>query len=218
MAKNKKRALTAAILVAGLVVILGGGLTASNMGFKLNRALVAAGPQSLTGFNTIGLPYNRQVGIDNASDLFGDIGYVNVSQIQKFVPNGDSFTGYALGSPDFALNAGEGYFVQMSQDLNYIVVGSHDPGAQIPLEAAGVTSTSGLNFYAPPYHATSSTASELFAELGYLNVAQIQRFDSAPAGDSFASYGLGSPDFPLNPGEAYFVQMSQSLNFTPSHY
>jgi hypothetical protein len=146
------------------------------------------------------------------------MGYLNVAQVQKFLPNGDAFQSYGLGSTDFPLAAGEGYFVQMIQDLNYIIVGSHDPGAAIPLNAQGATSTTGQNLFAPPYHATASMASELFGELGYLNVVAIQSFSSAPPGDSTTNYGLGSLDFPLNPGEAYFVQMIQDLSYTPSHY
>lgn len=217
MAMNKKRALTALVLIAGVVVVLGGGLMASNMGFKLNRALVAAAVGvSTSGNNTLGLPYNRQVGIDNASTLFGDMGFTNVQLIQRFLPASDSYQSYALASPDFPLAAGEGYFAKMQQNLNYIIVGSHDPGAVIQLNAAGPNSASGNNFFAPPYHATASTASELFGELGFTNVQLIQRFITN--GDSYQSYALASPDFNLVPGEAYFVKMQQSLAYTPSHY
>ena len=67
-------------LVAVLAVVLAGGLTASNMGFKLNYALIAAGqavPEggtSLNGTNDLSLPDNPQAGFITANDLRLDIG------------------------------------------------------------------------------------------------------------------------------------------------
>ena len=214
---TKNRSLTALIVVVAAAVVLTGGLMASNMGFKLNRSLVTAGggtPASNSGSQLLALPYNRQVGIDMASDLFGDIG--NVQNISVYDTQSDTYTLYTFGSPDFALEAGVGVLVKMGANVNYIIVGSHDPSAVIQLEAAGAASNSGTNVYAPPYHSTASLASELFAELGISNVQNISKY--ATNTDSYTLYTFGSPDFPLTPGEAYQVKMGQTLAFSPSHY
>ena len=66
--RNKRRVVAISV-VALAALIMAGGLVASNMGFKLAYELVAgdAGVTSASGQNSLGLPYNRQVGIDLAS-------------------------------------------------------------------------------------------------------------------------------------------------------
>jgi hypothetical protein len=212
---RQRRTIVAVSLVAAAAVILAGGLLASNMGFKLNYPLRAASGTSLTGSNTIALPYNRQVGIDTAQDLFLDVTAAGtVQNIQKFLPATDSFQLYTYGSANFGLAQGEGYFVKMGTDADYIVVGSHDPAAVVQLNAAGGGSVSGSNFFAPPYHTTAATAQDLFLEIA--TAQNIQKF--LPATDSFQLYTYGSANFALTPGEAYFVKMQTSKSYTPSHY
>jgi hypothetical protein len=207
--------MTVMVLVLAAAVLITGGLMASNMGFKLNRALLAgtdAGSNS--GTQTLGLPYNRQVGIDTASALFTDVG--NVQNIQGYDTATDGYVFYSFGSPDFALEAGKGLFIKAGANNNYIVVGSHDPSAVIQLEAAGPASNSGTNLYAPPYHGTAATAAALFQELGAANVQNIQGYDTSA--DGFNFYSFGSGNFDINPGEAYFVKMGTTLAYSPSHY
>ena len=212
---TKNRSMTVVFVVLAAAVVLTGGLMASNMGFKLNRALLAgADPGSNSGTQTLGLPYNRQVGIDTASELFGDI--TGVQNIQGYDTATDAFVLYSFGSPDFALEAGKGLFVKAGQNTNYIVVGSHDPSAVIQLESAGAASNSGTNLYVPPYHGTASTAFALFMELGVPNVQLIQRYDTEA--DAFVLYSFGLPNFAINPGEAYFVKMGNTVAYSPSHY
>lgn len=212
---TKNRSLTVLVVVLAAAVVLTGGLMASNMGFKLNRALLAGSdPGSNSGTQTLALPYNRQVGINTASDLFGDIS--GAQNIQGYDTASDGYVFYSFGSPDFALEAGKGLFVKVGANTNYIIVGSHDPSAVIQLESAGAASNSGTNFYAPPYHATASTATALFQELGAANVQNIQGYNTAA--DGFVFYSFGSPNFNINPGEAYFVKMGTTLAYSPSHY
>jgi hypothetical protein len=191
---------------------------ASNMGFKLNKSLTAAGAGSLSGTQLLGLPYNRQVGIDNASDLFGDMGgFPTVQSISKFTTINDGLTAYTNGLPDFPLEEGAGYQVKMGSTTNYIIVGSHNPSAVIQLEAAGASSLSGTTLFAPPYHATASTASELFTELGgFPTVQSISTFTTN--NDGLTAYTNGLPDFDLNPGEAYQIKMGSTVAYSPSHY
>jgi hypothetical protein len=195
-------------------MVAAGGLMASNMGFKLNYPLVAAGGGSLSGTNTIALPYNRQVGIDTASQLLADINLSGVSTIglQRFDPLTDSNAPYP-GVSDFALEAGTGYLVRTTTSGDYIIVGSHDPGLTIQWKAGAIgVSNSGSQRYAHPYHGVAATASELITETGALSV---QRFDSAT--DSNEPYP-GVADFALEPGVAYIVRVTGDTNFIPAHY
>ena len=212
---TKKRSMTVLVVVLALAVVLTGGLMASNMGFKLNRTLLAGtNPGSNSGSQLLALPYNRQVGIDTAQDLFIDIG--TAQNVQGYVTQTDTFQLYTFGKADFPLIAGQGVLVKMGADTGYIVVGSHDPSAVIQLEAGGAASNSGTNLYAPPYHGTAATAQALFIELGDTNVQNIQKYVTST--DTFQLYTFGKADFAITPGEAYFVKMGTTLNYSPSHY
>jgi hypothetical protein len=225
----RKGTFVGVMVVALAMILTAGGLLASNMGFKLNYQLKATGSSlpeggtSLTGLNTIGLPFNAQTGLTNASGLRTDIGAASVQNIQKFIRTSDSFILYtgAKGGTDFALASGEGYFVKMGSDVDYIVVGSHNPTFAVGLDPTGVNgSLTGLNLYSYPYHSTSASASALRTEIGAANVQNIQKF--VRSSDSYLLYtgAKGGTDFTLSPGEAYFIKMggAVTINFVPSHY
>lgn len=229
----RKKTLFATMTVALCAVVAAGGLLASNMGFKLNYRLNAsAGSGGVgTGKNSLALPYFRQSGLNDAFQAILDIGggsVVPVANIQKFNENNDSFSVYSgrMGTPSpiFSLAAGDGYFVQMTANTNYIVVGSHDPSLAIQLNSPSVgVSATGKNFMAPPYNITSTNSFQLILDIGggsVVPVANVQKFNAT--NDSFAVYtgrmGTPSPLFALAPGEAYFVQMVSTVPYTPSHY
>ena len=162
--------------------------------------------------------------------LINDIGggsVLPVTSVSKFNEASDSFAVYTgrMGSPSgiFALTAGEGYFVQMASNVNYIVVGSHDPSLAISLDAPGGGSASGKNLLSPPYNITATNSLQLIQDIGggsVLPVTSVSKFNAAT--DTFAVYTgrMGSPSaiFALAPGEAYFVQMNTTVPYTPSHY
>jgi hypothetical protein len=216
-------------LVAALTVLLvAGGLYASNMGFKLNYVLDGQGTNgSASGINTIALPFNQQTDLIDAFDLITDIGGTTVvAGVAQFDRTSNGFAGYAgtSGEP-FALVAGDAYLVQLqasTPSVNYIVVGSHDPGLVINFDGAGTNgSANGTNFYAYPYHSTSTAADELIAELGTTTtIAGVSRFDRTSNG--FASYaGTSGEAFALEPGKGYLVQLQggvPSVSFVPSHF
>ena len=114
------------VFILGMVVLLAiSGIIASNMGFKLNYRLEsAAAAGSLSGTNTMGLPYNAQAGLVTANNLITDIGLANVANMQDFVEATDSFNIYTgrkgSPSPDFALVPGAGYFIKMNATVNYV--------------------------------------------------------------------------------------------------
>jgi hypothetical protein len=213
------------VAVGAAAVLVAGGLFASNMGFKLNYQLHGPGASSLTGLNTIALPFNQQVGLNDAKNLIDDINAVtpaSVLNVQKFVNTTNSFQVYngTVGTA-FALNPGEGYFVQMATDVNYIVVGSHNPGLTVNFSGPG-SSLTGLNFYALPYHTNKTDAKQLIDEINANGtptnqVLNAQKFVKTT--NSFQVYnGTVGTAFSLNPGEAFFVQMTTDTSFVPSHY
>jgi hypothetical protein len=234
---SKKNVFVAVVLTV-CVIAAAGALLASNMGFKLNYPLLAqASGVSLTGKNTIALPYFRQTGIDNALNLINDISggapnvgaVANVQRLNRIDNSISTYTG-RMGSPvltPFPLVAGEGYFVVMLSNVNYIVVGAHDPALAYTLQAQspGVSLT-GKNFYAPPYNITATNALQLINDIsgGAPNVgavANVQRLNRVD--NTIATYTgrMGSPvltPFPLVPGEAYTVVMLTTVPYIASHY
>ena len=216
-------------LVAALTVLLvAGGLYASNMGFKLNYVLDGKDTNgSSNGTNTIALPFNQQTDLIDAFDLIVDIGgTVDVAGVAEFDRTSNGFAGYTGTSAEpFLLVPGDAYLVQLQETTpfkNYIVVGSHDPGLVLNFDGQTTNgSRNGTNFYGYPYHSTSTGADELIVELGTTTtIAAVSQFDRTSNG--FAGYtGTSAEPFPLEPGKGYLVQLKggvPSVSFVPSHF
>jgi hypothetical protein len=225
-----KRSFFGAAAVVAAVALTGSALVASNMGFKLNYSLDATGAPvpggtSKSGTNVIALPDNRQSGLNTSIDLMNDIGFAGTANIQRFIEATDGLEVYTgrKGSPNvnFNLAAGEAYYVAMTTTTPYIVVGSDDPAITYSLNAiqAGV-SKSGTNFFAYNYHQTAATSKALMDDVGFTSTANVQRFIKATNGLEVYTGRKGSPnvDFALVPGEGYFVVMTSTVNYAPSHY
>jgi hypothetical protein len=214
------------VVVVGVVMacVMASGLIASNMGFKLNYPLTAVGAGSNSGTNVLALPFNRQSGVDTANALMNDMVLANVANVQRFLEATDTLETYTgrKGSPavDFGLVPGEAYYVRMNAPVDYIVVGSHDPSLSVSLDAAGAGSNSGTNFFAAPYHTTSLTAFDLMNDINFASVQNVQRFLEAT--DTLETYtgrkGTPAGNFNLVPGEGYYVRMSSTVSYTPSHF
>jgi hypothetical protein len=217
-----KKTFFGAMAVVTAVALTGSALVASNMGFKLNYTLSQSGAGSNSGTNTLALPDNRQTGMADAKNLMDDIGFANTQNVQKFLKASDTlqvYTGRKGGGTAFPLAAGEGYFVRMATTVNYIVVGSDDPAVAYSLTQSGVGSNSGTNFFAYNYHQTAADAKALMDDIGFANVQNVQKF--LKASDTLQVYTGrkgGGTAFALTPGEAYFVRMATTVNYTPSHY
>ena len=225
---NKRR--FAVVAVAAIAMLVAGGIYASNMGFKLNYPLETAGTNgSSSGTNTIGLPYNQQTNLVAASDVRADInataGSSAVISISKFVKGTDLLLTYTGSSSatDFPIVPGEGYRVQVNTDVNYIVVGSHNPSLSVNLDTVGTNgSASGTNDFSFPYHGTAVRAAdirdEINAQAGGSAVISISRFVRTT--DLLETY-TGSSDatnFLVAPGRSYRIQVNQNVGYTPSHY
>lgn len=233
-----KRRFTGVVIVALCAVALAGGLIASNMGFKLNNTLIAAGsatpegPVSNFGTNLLALPSNRQTGLNTASALRTDIG-ASAGPVSKLLRGSNdtlqTYTGIRGSPADFNLAAGEGYYVKVNGAINvqYIVVGSDDPATPVTLIAAGQptpegpVSNFGTNHLAYKYHSVPATASALRTDIGAAcgPVSKLLRGSN----DTLQTYtGIrGSPaDFALVPGTSYLVKINGAANvpYNASHY
>ena len=218
-----KKTFLGAMAVAMAVALTGSALVASNMGFKLNDTLAKSAGGADQGQNTLALPDNRQTGLNDAKNLMDDIGSVNVLEVDRYIKASNSFqayTGRKGGGLAFPLLSGEGNFVKMSTTVNYIVVGSDDPTLVYTLaKGAGALGDQGQNFFAYNYHQTAADAKALMDDIGSANVNTVARYIKAT--NSFATYKGrqgGGTAFGLTPGEAYFVRMNTTINYTPSHY
>lgn len=224
----KQRAFVAVAL--GAVALLAASLVmASNMGFKLNYQLTGPAAAPENGTNTIALPFNQQTGINTAADLAADInatGPGQVVQVSRYVKSTASLNSYVTTGADpvgFALVPGEGYRVQVDGNVNYIIVGSHDPGLGITLTGPAAAPENGTNTYTYPYHSIASNAAELAAEIdaagGVGTVVQVSRYVKSTASlSSYVTSGADPTGFALVPGEAYRIQVGSDVTFTPAHY
>lgn len=224
---RKRNLVLAGVAVAGVaVLVLAGGLMASNMGFKLNLPLKAAGAGSNSGTNYIGLPYNPQVGMVTARDLFKDIADGGAVQLlNSHNPVTDGFEVYTYGGGSIPPNGwnltpGKAYIAKVGANQNYIIVGSHNPGLTISFLGAGAGSNSGTNYYSHPYHGVAANARELFTEIGG-SVQLLNQHNQAT--DSFEVYTFGGGSLPpngwnLKPGEGYIVKVGSDQDIVPAHY
>ena len=217
-----KKTFLGAMAVVLTVALTGTALVASNMGLKLNYSLAKSGGATDAGFSTLALPDNRQTGLNNAKDLMDDIGSANVAEIDRYIKatnSYQSYTGRKSSPANYNLTAGEGYFIKMTTTVNYIAVGSDDPTLAYSLAKSGGTTDAGFNLFAYNYHQTAADAKQLQDDIGSANVAEIDRYIKAT--NSFQSYTgrKSSPlSFTLTPGEAYYVKMTTTVNYLPSHY
>jgi len=223
----------AVVAVGAVALLVAGGLFASNMGFKLNYGLDNAGTNgSASGTQSLALPYNQQTSLVKASDLRNDVNATvpgSFVQVSRFIKQTDGLLTYAGQATDvandFTLTPGEGYRLVVSLPVNYIIVGSHDPGLVINLDAVGTNgSATGTNDFAYPYHSTASTVAQLFDEIkaqgGPGSIVQISRFVRTT--DGLQTYA-GQPtdvanNYNLTPGESYRIVVATDIAYVPSHY
>lgn len=232
---NRNNYVLGAVSVCAMVAAT--GIMASNMGYKLNKPLYKAAPLiSKSGTNTLGLPYFRPTGLVTAFNLIQDIEnggppFNKVVSISKCLEATDTLQVYTgrMASPsvNFALSPAECLYVQVSADVNYLVVGSQDPAFVISLDAPFPNvSKSGTNCVALPYNSSVLTAFELMKDIEGIAAPPFSKVVSISklliATDSLQTYTgrMGTPalNFNILPGECYRIQMSVTVPYLPSHY
>lgn len=224
---SKRLWMVAAVALVALLVA--GGIYGSNMGFKLNllsRGANDGGSQS--GTTRISLPYNQQTDIVVAQDLIDDIDTVagpavtqSVSRYLSATDGLDTYTNLQQGN-NFTITPGEGLQVTLSSNVNYIIVGSHDPTLGITLLGPGSTA-SGTTLISYPYHGTAGFAQDVIDQIdmhaGGAVTQSISRWTTLTDGlDTYTNLQQGN-NFAITPGEAYQVTVSGDvLNWVPDHF
>ena len=210
-------------ILAVALLLLAGAVIASNQGFFLLRSL-DGGPDTASGTNVIGLPYNFDPSVVTAKDLFLDMAVI--TQVARHRKSDDGFDSYTFGGgthpPEgWNLVKGEALFVQVAEDTEYALIGSHDPSFNVALVGSdNAGSLSGTNWISVPYHTTAVTARDLFLEIGG-TILSIDRW--RPSDNGFDSYSFGGGTFPpdgwnLVPGEGVRVRLTSDQNWQPAHF
>jgi hypothetical protein len=210
------------------VLVMGGVLVASNMGFKLNYQL--SGPPA-TGTNTLALPYNQMIGLVDAKNVMDDVNATGtptgqVVNLQRWSSAADTISLYSGAPADpaggWTLAAGEAYYIKVLNNTTYIIVGSDDPAKIVTFSGPPAT---GTNFFSVPYHTTSGNAKDLMDDVN-LNgsptgqIVNIQKWNKSA--DTLSLYS-GAPADPVGgftfvPGEGVFVKVLNTVTYVPSHF
>lgn len=203
--KTRKTVLT---LSLALVLVVGGLVVASNMGFKYVPNLNTAGKDFW-----LSVPYNNNYTV--ADDVCSDLG-PNATIVSRF----DTATSIRQDwtcpfGNNFAVTSGEGLFVRVSGPATPTVVGSHDPSLTIP---QGGFTVAGSDWYLSiPYHTTAAVADDICTEVGP-TATIVSRFDTATGIRQDWTCPFGN-NFSINIGEALAVRVSSpTAAFQPAHY
>jgi hypothetical protein len=211
----------------------GGLLMASNMGFKINKALFSpfSTLNSPKNVNWISLPYNHPY--PNAKAFCNAIGSVSAAQsLTQLDPATGTF------ATNFTCNgAGPGFTIDPLKAVRYvsslaaipnaIFVGASNESSQLTFLAPFATTTSpkNANWFSVPYHCTWAKANDVCVTVGNLtNAVSVIRLD--PVSGSFTTHTCGSGpggafNFSLVIGEAIQVRKSTAGNlgpFFPPHF
>lgn len=213
MAKHMK------LWVAGaLMLIVGGSVIASNMGFKLAPNLNLANKSF-----AVGLPINNYY--TNADSIFQDINAAGcaAAKVEKIIPsNGGTsrvtWVGFGTAAQNFTIAKGEGYIVEVNSSCtNWVIVGSHDPVFRYTFALANKSYLVSI-----PYHTTAYNANDLFLSIpGVSKVERITPSNGASLRQTWVGFGVGNQNFPVILGESYIVEIDQyasPVNWIPPHY
>jgi hypothetical protein len=218
----------AALVVAAAILLAGGLAVASNMGFKMNKPLVAGGAGQI-GNNWTSIPYNNPYG--TVGGLCSGLGLpsatsTNSATVQMlnndgtFAPPEVCFTVGAGGS---ALVAGKGVQIHMppfvaGNPTSVIIVGSHNPTKTIVLPSTG-TGPLGNFWFAVPYHTTAVTLNDVCVQAG-MSGGVAEQLNAATG--AFTTRSCPSADaatINLVLGQSIRLRQPPSgLTFTPAHF
>ena len=147
MKPNSLRARVPAMIAAGVILLAGGAAIASNMGFKMNKALYPRGGAGISGNvgkNYTSLPYNNPYGTaqglcaQTGVDMHLPIGNTTITRLNDTAA-GAGFTtvtcSTAATAPNFSLVSGKMLEIKMPTSWpsgqGVIIVGSHNPAFPI---------------------------------------------------------------------------------------
>jgi hypothetical protein len=208
-----------AVAVCAIVALaaLTGVTQASNMGFKMNRSVAAAGATPNVGLNQVALPaLNPYV---NASDICAALNLTaNVATVAQINPQTGVPSQITCNQGSFVLTQNRGVIVRNGgSSTSGIIVGSHQPGMQITLYPVGANPNLGSNLFPVPYHTTAVSSKDLCNQMGVSNATTVSRVDATtgvPAQSTCSDVG----GFGLVLGEAVTIRPPAQIMFTPSHF
>jgi hypothetical protein len=208
-----------------------GLLMASNMGFKINKAITNGflGGSAPKGHNWISLPYNHPY--PNAKAVCNALGVVTNAGTATIIDAATgAITNFLCGG------AGPGFTVTGTQGLRFtlagagvpsaILVGSSNETAQLSIldNFLAAQAPKKYNWISVPYHTTWVKANDICVTLGNAtNAVTITRIDAATGGvtNHLCGQGAGGAgNFSLVIGEAVRVTRAGAgvINFFPPHF
>lgn len=171
-----------AVALISVVMLSGDQAMASNMGFKMNRVIVALGGNPV-GQNRVALPYKNPY--QSANDICSALGLAAVSAGSTGVVRQiNATTGVtsvcncylgaaSCGTAAFPLTQRVGLRVTNPASAGGILVGSHagnPPGSITLIGGVGLVNPVGQNDFSVPYHTTAVTTNDLCVDLGISTV------------------------------------------------
>ena len=204
----RTRALLGAAVVLMLIVSV--ATIGSNMGFKISIPLVYDGNTLTT--NWVSLPYYNSY--TDAASIKADIG-ANFGSVTRWNNTTHAYQTYNGVIGNFTLVKGEMLAIKVkTATVNWIVVGSHDPGFSLSLVYDGNTLTS--NWVSVPYHTTATDAAGIKSQIG-TNFGSITRWNNTT--HAYQTYNGIVGNFSLTPGEGYIIKVkTATTQWTPAHY
>lgn len=203
-------------VVGALMLVVGGSVIASNMGFKFVPNLNL----SAKSF-AVSLPINNNY--TNADSVFTDINASGcaAAKVEKVIPSSgassrNTWVGFGTAAQNFTIAKGEGYIVEVNSSCtNWVIVGSHDPVFQYNFALANRS-----YLVSVPYHTTATVANDLF--LSIPSASKVERIipsNGASSRNTWVGFGTAAQNFSVAIGESYIVEVSTGgINWTPAHY
>jgi len=247
MLKQTSTRLVVLVVAAAIVIVAaGGGAVASNMGFKINKALVlppAVGATANQGRNWVSIPYNQPYttgciapatagcakAFCDATNLTacGGVGATLLRNLNAVTGATTSSSCPSAALPNlgnnFPLIAGQFLDVRPTASCvttNIIIVGSHNPSLAITVPASGAGLV-GRKWFAVPYHTTAVTTRDLCVQAGLslaIPAANITRLNPT-TGNNTNTPCSANPGANLVLGEGVQItQPTTAVTFTPAHF
>lgn len=232
MLKMRSTRLTVAVMAAVVIIAVAGSVAiASNMGFKLNKAIILSGAGQI-GSNWTSIPYNNPYGNVGAFCTQTGLTSSGLTRASATVLNETTGlpTTVSCGSTAAAaltLIPGKGLQIRQPNvagaPTSIIIVGSHNPTLSITVPKSG-TGQIGNYWFSVPYHTTAVSANDLCLSSGLtssgLTRASVTRLNAATGLPTTVSCGsTAAAALSLVLGE--FVQLREPngpKTFIPAHF
>lgn len=236
MLKPKSNGMLLVLLVAAVMITAGGFATASNTGFKINKATPVAGAGEI-GNSWLSIPYFNPYPTVNA--FCSATGVISTGLGTKAsIAFQDAVTGF-IGAPvtcgsatggTQTFTAGIGFRLRNAgtgAPTSIIIVGSHNPTTTFRVENSAGGGQRGSSWFAVPYHTTAVSANDICLSAGLTSTglgakANIARFDAA-TGQFVGPANCGTAtaqSLILQLGEAVKIREVPGVvrTFVPAHF